>query len=292
LLAVSPMLKFHFQAIYICFILVSLAITAKVTVSDGTLIISSRAVKEGSTLHRFDFQQGKKLTQTVEVQGDHHLFLNFKLKNAANGRSVLAQQSMVKFTNLATRVSVYLVVSPVSTAYQLHLDATKAGSLFDFVSGTYSLELIVGDNLIDTAIRTQIAEVSFHFSGQPTLSQTVDSFSALPLIAHQFRADVVHAPALTSTFFTAAVLAPFLFLLGGFQRVGANLGGLSSSGLFGPLFILCIAAMFGLIVYFWWALKLYQAAALFAVLCVPTFVCGNQVLASLAKTRMAKTKTD
>lgn len=59
----------------------------------------------------------------------------------------------------------------------------------------------------------------------------------------------------------------------------------------GFLFLGCIAANFALIVYFWVALKLYQAVILLIVLSFPTAIFGRVFLSALASGRL-KTHKD
>jgi len=259
-------------------------VVAKVGVTDGSISVSSKAAKEEFTLSTAPFAKGKPVTDVIQVGAEQHLFINFKLKNNVNNRAVTAQQVMVKFTNTKTQESVHFVVPQIAgSAYQLHFDAAKDATLFNSVSGTYTLELIVGDSHIDGSFRFEIGKAVLQFANAQASAPVVDVWGPLPEISHKFQPGPAHASPAISSFYTLAVLAPFGLYIIMVLSSGANFKGANSAGF---LFLGCIAANFALIAYFWVALKLYQAVVLLVALSFPTAIFGKVFLSTLAAGRL------
>jgi len=259
-----------------------------VSLSDGSISISDHADRD---LHGkvSSFEQGKTIKQELELKAHQHVYISFKLRNVASGRSVLAHQTFVKITNTINKESLYFVVPHTGQAYDLHLSVTKLAPKFNYGSGLYGIEILVGDSFISSSFRWVVAKVNITLDGNASVShEVVDPFTAQPIIEHKFRAAAVHAPEYMTNIFTILVLIPAAFLIIGIFRVGGNFSNFPTSGLvpiYALLFVACIGSLLGLIVVYWFSLKLFTALGYMFTIGVPTIFVGNQVLHYYAQQR-------
>jgi len=272
-------------------------VVAEVKMTDGTISVSEYESRDFAG-KPIPFIEGQTLPNVLELGARGHLVLAFKLKNTASGRSVSVHQTFAKFTNIQTRKSVYFVIPHSSVqgglSYELKLDVTKNAAKFDYVSGDYELELLLGDSYIVNSIHWVVVKVKITFEGTPKSgSNVIDPFKPLPIIQHKFRPEEKRAPEIITNLFTILVVLPILVLLFGVIKAGGNLGNYPSgkAALFAVGFLAGLGAMLGLIFFYWLQLNLFQALGYGSVLAVPTIVSGNVVLGFYAKQR-AKIKDE
>jgi len=258
-----------------------------VSLSDGSISISDHA---DCDLHGkvSSFEQGKTIKQELELKAHQHMYISFKLRNVASGRSVLAHQTFVKITNTINKESLYFVVPHTGQAYDLHLSVTKLAPKFNYASGLYEIEILVGDSFISSSFRWVIAKVKITFDGNATITHKVDPFTPQPVIEHKFRTAATRAPEYMTNIFTILVLLPAVLLIVGIFRVGGNFSNFPTSGLvpiYALLFLAGIGSLLGLIVVYWFRLKLFTALGYMFTIAVPTIFVGNQVLHYYAQQR-------
>jgi len=267
-------------------------VVAAVGLTDGSVLISDRSERDlqGKVI---SFEQDKTIKNELELKGSQHLYITFKLRNVASGRSVLVHQTFIKFTNVKSKESAYFVVPHLGQAYDLHLSATKLAPKFNFENGTYEIELIVGDSFISESFRWVLAKVNVLFDGKPVPSSSVvkDPFAIKPIIEHKFRPAAVRAPEYMTNIFTILVIFPIGILIVGIFRVGGNFSNFPQNGLiplYAIFFLICFGSLLGLIVLYWFSLKLFTALWYGLGIGIPTIFFGNQVLYSYAQQRDPK----
>jgi len=234
----------------------------------------------------------KKFLKKIDVGPRQHLFVTFKLKNVASGKPVSTHQAFLKFTQQKTKKITYFVIPYSSSQYELRVDITQNSKKFNYVSGTYSVELLVGDSYIDKSIRSVIAEVEIKFDGE-SKPDPLSPFEPLPVIEHIFRAKNIEASESMANIFTILVILPLGFLVIGSLRAGANFNNYPTSGLtpiFTFIFIGGLELMLSLIVIYWFYLKLFTALTYLTIIGIPTVFFGNQVLRYYAEQRLKSSK--
>jgi oligosaccharyltransferase complex subunit delta (ribophorin II) len=87
---------------------------------------------------------------------------------------------------------------------------------------------------------------------------------------------------MVSTAFTALVLSPLLLLLVCWARLGVNIANFPFT-LSGLGFHAGLGAIFTLYLYFWLQLNMFETIKYLVVVGVVTFLCGNSLLANIAK---------
>jgi len=236
------------------------------------------------------FEQGKTIKQTLEIKGHQHIYITFKLRNVASGRSVLAHQTFVKISNTKTKDSAYFVVPHSAQTYDLRLNVAKLASKYNnATNSTYEIELLIGDSFISSSFRWVVAKANILFDPKSiVVTPHEDPFTPLPVIDHKFRPAAATAPEYMSNIFIVLVILPIFVLIFGIFKIGGNLKNFPRGGLisiYALLFVVGIGLMLGLTVIYWYKLKLFTAIGYELTVGVPTLFFGTQVLYYYAQQR-------
>ncbi|KAI0208718.1 Dolichyl-diphosphooligosaccharide--protein glycosyltransferase subunit 2 [Lamellibrachia satsuma] len=156
---------------------------------------------------------------------------------------------------------------------------------FGYLSGQYSMELIVGDAVIQNPLSWIVADVNLKFSDSAQLSpDKVDRFKPKPEIKHMFRVADKRPSNFISNIFTVMALVPLLLLLVLWIKIGVNMSNfpfsLSAIG-----FHVGLAAIFGLYYLYWVQLNMFETLRYLGFIGIPTFLFGNRLLSSIAAKR-------
>lgn len=229
-----------------------------------------------------------KLTVPVEADSLQKLIMKFALKDKSTGKLMTVHQAFVKLQNLATDQEIIFVAEPDSAkVYKFDIDVGSKASEFGYLSGLYSMELIVGDAVLSNSFSWKVADVVLRFSDTvPAPGPTKDQYlyAPKPEIKHLFREPERRPPAIVSNFFTGLVLVPVILLFVLWAKLGVNISNfplsLSAIG-----FHLGLGGIFVLFGVFWLQLNMFQTIKYLLGIGIVTFLCGNKLLAKIASDR-------
>jgi len=268
---------------------VSIAARGPATISDVQLILStsddSLDIQAGQK-HSVEF--GKKLPSVVKAEYFHHIYLDFKVKDAS-GKELQAQQAFVRLFNEKLGREYVAVGKSSGKGYTAHLNLRQAANEFYGQSGDYQVQLIVGDASIKNPAQWTIGTVNINYPSELRTEVPRSPFAVLPEIQHQFRKPEKRPHEAISSAFTIAVVAiPVLVLLVGLGRVGANLKDFPTGGNFiwaigFEACLGCIIALYGL---YWLSLDMIQTLSYLAVLMVPTLFFAHKNLNALSRGKL------
>nr|CAH8867372.1 unnamed protein product [Trichobilharzia regenti] len=180
--------------------------------------------------------------------------------SSSSHTQLTAHQVFVQLTHQKTLQAITYTCSEIikdkqtgKKNYQLFLDPDASAAEFDYLSGVYKAELIVGDSLIKTPLIWHMFDLDLHFVGEAgdetkrRIAQATDvsrqqssspaalkrasnpnaiigsgPTSAKPEIEHMFRAPEKRAPPFLALSFTVLCLLPLLGLLIAWMVIGFN----------------------------------------------------------------------
>lgn len=151
----------------------------------------------------------KQVDEVVSFKSGEHLFLEFKMKTQGSGKDIQPQQVFLRIGN--DEHEMFFPARNTAKGYIAHI---VADDLDDFYSesGVYSVELIVGDRLIQNPFSWNVAKVQITFSNT-NVRRPENPFSIQPEIKHMFRVPEKRASPFLSFVFTIASLAPWVVLV-------------------------------------------------------------------------------
>ncbi|KAK7480622.1 hypothetical protein BaRGS_00028094 [Batillaria attramentaria] len=224
----------------------------------------------------------------VPLEADSHqkILMRFALKDRLTGKLMTAHQTFVRLTNLKTKQEIIFVSeADNSLTNKFDLDVGASAKDFGYQSGKYSIELIVGDAIIENPFSWTLADVELTFpEGSSTKSETQNQYSKKPEIKHLFREPEKRPPGAVSMTFTILVLVPLLILLLLWLKIGVNVSNFPLS-ISAVGFHVCLAAIFALYYCYWTNLNMFQTLRYLGILAIPTFLFGNRLLSGIASKR-------
>uniref|UniRef100_A0A1I8FR21 Dolichyl-diphosphooligosaccharide--protein glycosyltransferase subunit 2 n=1 Tax=Macrostomum lignano TaxID=282301 RepID=A0A1I8FR21_9PLAT len=192
--------------------------------------------------------------------------LSFRSLCLGDNTPVTVHQAFIRLNHLTANKEAIFVAEPIRTS----VDLATGGKNLDYLSGLYAMELIVGDALIDKSLVWHLADETERAALKPK-----------PEIKHVFRQPDKMAPASIAMGFTILCLAPLAILLILWAYLGANLSGFVTS-VPALLFHIGLAGILILYFFYWSCLNMFETLRYLCLLGVPTFICGNRLLRSLA----------
>lgn len=151
------------------------------------------------------------------MDNSQRIGLKFQVKDSLNSEAaaITVHQAFVRFYNAATKQEIIFIAEQDSTGslYKVDLNLAVRSKDFNYRSGDYQVNLILGDALVANSVNWKIATVNINFSGGVSAStpSTVE-FAAKPEISHIFREQEKRPHPLVSNLFTGLVMVPFLAL--------------------------------------------------------------------------------
>lgn len=144
-------------------------------------------------------------------------------------------------------------------------------------SGTFSMELIIGDSVVSNPIRWVLGTIEAKLgSAEPPQPATK---GPKPEIKHLFRPAEKRPPQAVSVFFTALAAAPLLLLLILWLKLGINFGNFTVVAV--P-FHVGLAAILGLFTLFWLKLDMFTTCYWLVAIGGFTFLAGHKLLSHIA----------
>lgn len=267
--------------------LVEVKVLAKIAIEDTELGTADSDQSTAAKLRKINYPQ--KHDSVVEADTHQKLILKFVLRDTLSKDLVTVHQAFVRLTHRESQQEIFFVAEPdVNDVYKFDLDLAAKAKDFLYLSGQYSMDLIVGDAVIENPTVWQVADLQLTFSapasGIPKPAQAADMYHTKPEIKHLFREPEKRPPAIVSNAFTLLVILPFVFFLVMALRLGVNISTISFS-VSALGFHVSLGAIFGLFLSFWLYLNMFQTLKWLAILAVPTFISGNYMLTQIASKR-------
>lgn len=265
---------------------VEVKVTTQVSIENVEIGVAD---KDQTTAARTTKVQYPSKTSTV-FEADYHqkIIVKFQLKDKADGTKMSAHQTFLKLTNQKTNQEIIFVADAASNKFDL--DIGSSAGQFGHLSGKYSMELIIGDAVIENPFSWAVGDVNLNFpEGQTPKDKGLDRYAKKPEIEHLFREPEKRPAAVVSTVFTFLVLSPVLILVLLWMKIGVNVSNFPMS-LSAIGFHLCLAAIFGLYYCYWVQLDMFQTVRYLGLLALPTFIFGNRLLSGIASKRKGEKK--
>jgi oligosaccharyltransferase complex subunit delta (ribophorin II) len=225
----------------------------------------------------------------VSLEADHHqkIIIKFTLHDKNAAEAMTAHQTFVCLTNVKNQQEIIFVVeSDASNNYRFDMDVNGRAKDFNFQSGKYKLQLIVGDAVISNPFSWTLGELELSFpEGQvPPTSDKLSAYLIKPEIKHLFREPDKRPSSLVSNAFTALTILPLFLLLILWVKIGINISNFKFNlGTIG--FHSGLAAIFALLVCFWLKLNMFSTLKYLLGLGIVTFLSGNSMLSKMAQHR-------
>ncbi|KAH3710333.1 hypothetical protein DPMN_069810, partial [Dreissena polymorpha] len=131
------------------------AVTVKVTtqVSLDNVEIGVADKDQASAPKPVRVQHPQKVGQVLEADFHQKVIMKFSLTDKTGGAMFRAHQTFVKLTNLESKQEIIFVAeSDSSNNYKFELNVGGSAKDFGFKTGKYSLELVIGDAVIENPI--------------------------------------------------------------------------------------------------------------------------------------------
>lgn len=229
------------------------------------------------------------LSEILTADHTQKLIMKAALVDDGTTKMMTVHQAFVRLANEKTDEEIiYVAEQDSSKAYKFDMDVGARGSDFGYKSGSYKLELIVGDASLSNSFKWHVANVQLKFSEdarKDNQSQTIRS--PRPEIFHQFRVPEKRPPRIVSDVFTGLCLIPLVLLFILWAKLGINVSNftfsLSTIG-----FHLGFGAILGLFGLFWLKLDMFQTVRLLIPIAAVTFLCGNRLLRRIAGQKSAQ----
>lgn len=255
-------------------------VLGKIRVESLELGIGDSDSSSGLKSHKLSHPN--KIAEQLSADAQQKIVIKTVLVEEATKKPMLVHQAFVRFENKATKEEIIFVAEPDSSkTYRFDLDLSVRGVDFAHRSGSYAVELIVGDASISNSFRWPLAEISLKFAqeGKPKGECTLRKPKTE--IKHMFREPEKRPPMVVSNFFTLLCLAPLVLLLLIWLKLRVNISAfpfsLSALGFHGGL-----GAILFLFFIFWRQLNMFETIRYLIPLGLFTFICGNRLLRSIA----------
>lgn len=247
----------------------------------------------------------EKLKAKVEADSQQKLVMRFLLRDGASKKPMRTHQAFVRLSSMSDSSAVgekgheiVFVAEPDAThLYKFDMPVGSTATNFNYQSGDYNVELIVGDAILGNPFQWTVATVSLKFpeSTSPTerivknalYKQKSNVYTTKPEIEHMFRDPEKRPPAFVSNLFTGLCLAPILLLLVLWVKLGVNISNFPLS-VSAVTFHLGLGSIFVLFGVFWLKLNIFVTLRYLLGLGVVTFLAGNKMLSRIAHKHKAR----
>nr|XP_039273856.1 dolichyl-diphosphooligosaccharide--protein glycosyltransferase subunit 2-like isoform X2 [Styela clava] len=254
-------------------------VTTRVEILESQIGTQDREASSG------DWQKVKYPAKGPGMKADtqQKVLMKFKVQDTIDKALIKPHQVFVLFQNVESGQEVIFIAEPDSQSmYKFEVDlSTASKEQFAGKDGKYSVHLIVGDAAISNPILWHVADITLTFTGVTPTPTSESIYVAKPEIHHKFRESEKRPPAVVSTIFTFACLAPLVILLISWLKTGMNLSNLSLA----PKNLIFHGGLIGIFVLyylFWVQLNMFTTLRYLALLGSVTFLAGSKVLADQA----------
>jgi len=262
---------------------VEVKVTTKVAIENVEVGVADKDQGAGKTIK---LQHPNKAANVLEADNHQKVVMRFSLRDQSAEQPMVAHQTFVRLTYTATGDEIiYVAEADAGSTYRFELDVGAKAKEFAYRSGKYSMEVIVGDAVIQNPFSWVVADVELTFpEGKAAAEDKLARYNKKVEIKHMFREPEKRPPAVVSTVFTALVLSPLALLVLLWLKLGANIGNfpfsLSSIG-----FHVGLCAICGLYYLYFVTLDMFTTLRFLAFLGIPTFLFGHRLLSGIAARR-------
>jgi len=165
--------------------LVEVKVLAKIAIEDTELGTADSDQSTAAKLRKINYPQ--KHDSVVEADTHQKIILKFVLRDTLSKDLVTVHQAFVRLTHRESQQEIFFVAEPdVNDVYKFDLDLATKAKDFLYLSGQYSMDLIVGDAVIENPTVWQVADLQLTFSapasGIPKPAQAADMYHTRPEI--------------------------------------------------------------------------------------------------------------
>lgn len=165
--------------------LVEVKVLTKVAIEETEVGTVDSDQSTAAKLKKVSYPQ--KLDGVLEADSHQKLLLKFLLRDTLSKELVTVHQAFVRLTHKDSQQEIFFVAEPdVNDAYKFDLDLATKAKDFLHLSGRYTMDLIIGDAVIENPTVWQVAELQLTFSspptGQPKSSKSGDMYQVKPEI--------------------------------------------------------------------------------------------------------------
>ncbi|CAG9581008.1 unnamed protein product [Danaus chrysippus] len=224
------------------------------------------------------------------LQADHlqKVSVKFSIRDKFN-KPALVQQAFLLVASLEDeREAIYVAEPDHAKNYKVELNVGAMGKHLDYVSGSYSVSVLVGDSAVAAPLSWRLADVKLSF-GRDAIAEprAARVRGPLPPISHVFRAAEPRPPRVVSDVFSLACAAPLLLLLilWGSLRLNFSLFPFTPSAL---LFHVALGASLSLYGLLWLKLSMFETLRYLLPVAGLTFLAGQRLLRRLARDKAAR----
>ncbi|XP_013402149.1 dolichyl-diphosphooligosaccharide--protein glycosyltransferase subunit 2 [Lingula anatina] len=263
---------------------VHLKVTTQVGVENVEIGVADK--DQGTPARTTKVQHPKKASSTFEADHHQRIIMRFTLRDMTANAAMTAHQTFVRLTNQKSKQEIVFVAEADNAdVYRFDLDVGSSAKDFGWLSGKYTMDLVVGDAVIENPLFWTVADVSLTFpEGSAPKAPASDLYAPKKNIEHMFRQPEKRPPGTVSMLFTALVLAPAALLLILWLTIGVNISNFPMS-LSAIGFHAGLGAIFVLYYFYWVHLNMFQTLRYLGFLGVPTFLFGNRLLSGIAAKR-------
>ncbi|KAJ8321956.1 hypothetical protein KUTeg_000427 [Tegillarca granosa] len=192
---------------------VQVKVTTQVSIENVEIGVADK--DQTSAARTTKLQYPVKAANMLEADYHQKILMKFQLKDKIDSSLLTAHQTFVKLTNQQTNQEIIFVAeADASKTNKFDLDVGASVKEFGYLSGKYTMELIVGDAVIENPFSWYFADITLTFpEGAAPKKDKENRYSKKPEIKHLFREAEKRPPAAVSTAFTFLVLSPILILL-------------------------------------------------------------------------------
>ncbi|KAI0064324.1 oligosaccharyl transferase delta subunit [Artomyces pyxidatus] len=268
-----------------------LPLVAAAAVNAGQLTVQSPRFtvlsSDGSQLRSEKISLSNISPEPVSLGASDTLKLTFQVTDKEGGDGVQPHQTFLRFYDETTGEEGIqpVKVTPAGKAkFDLNM-ARPPSSLPPSGEAPLKVSLILG-SYVHKPAKVDLFDLVVPASLPAPQHPDEHTFHPLPVISHTFRPEQKVPPRFVSAVSTAAVLAPWVVLLGLWGTVGAGVPRLFSPSIF-P-FTLSLGVIEALLLWYWVELRLGQILLYGSGAAFLSAVAGKQALASIGAHRLSR----
>ena len=165
--------------------LVEVKVLAKIAIEETEIGTADSDQSTAAKLKKVSYPQ--KLDGVLEADSHQKLLVKFQLRDTLSKELVTVHQAFIRLTHRESQQEIFFVAEPdVNDAYKFDLDLDTKAKDFLYLSGLYTMDLIVGDAVIENPSVWQIAELQLSFAapsaGQSKSSKAAEMYNVKPEI--------------------------------------------------------------------------------------------------------------
>ena len=123
----------------------------------------------------------------LEADSHQKLILKFLLRDTNSQDQMVVHQAFVRLTHQESQQEIFFVAEPdMNDVYKFDLDLATKAKDFLYLSGQYSIDLIIGDAVVENPTVWRVVDLNMKFgvpsTGKPKPVQSAEMYQAKPEI--------------------------------------------------------------------------------------------------------------